>query len=231
MSRKRKVLTAVSVLVFIVLTVLLWDIFKTISTEEGRLQFRNMITALGARGCLMLIGLNISQIFLFFIPGEMVELLAGMCYGAAGGLIVTYIGVLISTFIIFWLIRKVGKASVYDFIGKEKVGKIEKSSLINSRNAEKLLLLLFVIPGTPKDLLVYIGALLPSVRAARFILLSTLFRFPAIFTSTVAGSSFAGGDYRTAGIVYATTFVISLIILRYCAGKDAVREIMEINKG
>lgn len=159
-------MTAVSVLVFIVLTVLLWDIFKTISTEEGRLQFRNMITALGARGCLMLIGLNISQIFLFFIPGEMVELLAGMCYGAAGGLIVTYI-----------------------------------------------------------------GALLPSVRAARFILLSTLFRFPAIFTSTVAGNSFAGGDYRTAGIVYVATFVISLIILRYCARKDAVREIMEINKG
>ena len=143
--------------------------------------------------------------------------------------IVTYIGVLISACIIFWLVRKVGKASIYGLIGKEKVEKIEKSRLYNSKKAESFLLLLFILPGTPKDLLLYIGALLP-VNAPRFILLSTLFRFPAIITSTVAGKSFAAGDNRTAIVVYIVTAVISLIILWYASKKDAVREIMEINK-
>ena len=226
---KKKVLTVFSVLMIIILSVLLWDIFKTISTEAGRLQFRNTIIEMGALGCLLLTGLNVSQVFLFFLPGELVELLAGMCYGAFGGLIIIYIGVFISCCIIFWLVRRVGKASVYDFIGKEKIEKIEKSRLFNSKNAESLLLLLFVIPGTPKDLLVYIGALLP-VRASKFILLSTLFRFPAVITSTVAGASFAEGDSRTAIFVYVVTFIVSVIILRYCTKKEEIREIIDINR-
>ena len=227
---KKIVLTVVSVLVIIVLSILLLDIFRTISTEAGRLEFRNIIMDLGPLGCLMLIGLIISQIFLFFIPGEMVELLAGMCYGTFGGLIITYIGVLISTGIIFWLIRKVGKVSVYTLIGREKTEKIEKSRLFNSKNAERILLLLFIIPGTPKDLLVYIGALLP-VKASRFIILSTLFRFPGIITSTIAGESFAEGDNRTAIIVYVVTTIVSLIILRCMTKKEELREIIDINKG
>ena len=226
---KKRLLMVVSVLMIIGVTVLLGGIFRTISTEEGRIAFRRIILDLGVPGFFMLIGLNVSQIFLFFFPGEMVELLAGMCYGTFGGLFITYIGVFISACIIFWLVRKVGKASIYGLIGKEKVEKIETSRLYNSKKAESFLLLLFILPGTPKDLLLYIGALLP-VNAPRFILLSTLFRFPAIITSTVAGKSFAAGDNRTAIVVYIVTAVISLIILWYASKKDAVREIMEINK-
>lgn len=229
MNKKKTALTVISVLVIIVLSVLLLKIFKTLSTEAGRIEFRNLIMELGVPGCLMLIGLNVSQIFLFFIPGEIVELLAGMCYGTFGGLIVTYIGVFISSCIIFLMIRKIGRASVYDLIGKEKVEKIENSRFYKSRKAEKLLLLLFVIPGTPKDLLIYIGAMLP-VRASRFILLSTLFRFPGIITSTIAGQSFSEGDSRTAVIVYAVTFIVSLVILRYSSKKEDIREIMDLNR-
>lgn len=228
-SMKKVILTVISVLMIIVLSVLLLGIFKTLSTEAGRVEFRDLIVKMGVPGCFLLIGLNVSQIFLFFIPGEVVELLAGMCYGALGGLISTYIGVFISSGIIFWMIKKVGKTSVYDLIGKEKISRIEKSRLFNSRNAERILLMLFVIPGTPKDLLVYIGALHP-VKASRFILLSTLFRFLGIITSTIAGEYFSEGDNRTAIIVYAVTIVVSLIILRYYSKKEEVREIIELNK-
>ena len=228
-SMKKVILTVISVVMIVVLSVLLLGIFRTISTEAGRIEFRDMIMHLGAKGCFLLLGLNISQIFLFFLPGEMVELLAGMCYGAVGGLLITYAGVFISSAIIFLLVRKVGKPSVYDLIGKEKVDRIGKSRLFNSSNAEKILLLLFVIPGTPKDLLVYIGAMLP-VRASRFILLSALFRFPSIITSTIAGESFSQGDNRTAIIVYAVTFIVSLLILRYYSKKDEVREIIDLNR-
>ena len=226
---KKVILTVLSVLMIVALSVLLLGIFKTLSTEAGRVHFRDMIVNLGVSGYLLLIVLNVSQIFLFFIPGEVVELLAGMCYGAVGGLIITYIGVFISSGIIFWMIRKVGKTSVYDLIGKEKVEKIEKSRVFNSRNAERILLMLFIIPGTPKDLLIYIGALLP-VKASRFILLSTLFRFPGIITSTIAGESFSEGDSKTAIIVYAVTIIVSLIILRYYSKKEEVREIIDINR-
>ena len=226
---KRIVLLVISVAMIIIVSVLLWDIFRTISTEAGRIEFRDRILELGVPGCLMLIGLNVSQIFLFFFPGEMVELLAGMCYGVFGGLLVTYIGVFISTAIIFWLVRKIGKASVYDLIGEDKIEKIENSRLYKSRKAEWILLLLFILPGTPKDLLIYVGALLP-VNTPRFILLSTLFRFPGIITSTIAGAYFAKGNSRTAIIVYVVTFIVSLILLRVVSRKEEIREIMKINK-
>lgn len=161
---KKIILTIISILILAGLTVILWNIFKAISTEEGRLEFRNLIMNLGALGCLLLIALNVSQIFLFFFPGEVVELLAGLCYGAVGGLIV-----------------------------------------------------------------IYIGALLP-VNAPRFILLSTLFRFPGIITTTIAGEFFTQGNNRTALIVYAVTFVVSLLILWHFSRKEEIREIMDINK-
>ena len=63
---KRIVLLVISVVMIIIVSVLLWDIFRTISTEAGRIEFRDRILELGVPGCLMLIGLNVSQIFLFF---------------------------------------------------------------------------------------------------------------------------------------------------------------------
>ena len=226
---KKKILIIISIIVFVLLVCGLWGIFQNLLTESGRKEFGNMITNMGASGYLVIIGLTISQIFLFILPGEPIELLAGMCYGTFGGLIVIYIGVFISNCIIFWLVRKVGKESVYDFIGKEKIKKIESSKFFNSNNIENLLLLMFVIPGTPKDLLTYIGALLP-INAVKFIVLSTLLRFPSIITSTIVGSSIAIWETEFGITVYIVTFVLSLIILHFSTKKNSVKEIMEINK-
>ena len=225
----KKILTVISILITIAMALLLWRVFQTLMTESGREEFRTMIMDLGVWGYLIIIGLTVSQVFLFFLPGEPIELLAGMCYGTFGGLIAIYIGVFLSSCLIFFLVRKVGKASVYDLIGKEKVDRIENSKLVKNGGAESLLLLLFALPGIPKDILVYIGAFLP-VNAPRFILLSTLFRFPGIITSTIVGASFAEGNRRFAITMYVITFILSLIILKVFLKKDSFREIIEINK-
>ena len=225
----KKILTGISILITIAMALLLWRVFQTLMTESGREEFRTMIMDLGVWGYLIIIGLTVSQVFLFFLPGEPIELLAGMCYGTFGGLIAIYIGVFLSSCLIFFLVRKVGKASVYDLIGKEKVDRIENSKLVKNGGAESLLLLLFALPGIPKDILVYIGAFLP-VNAPRFILLSTLFRFPGIITSTIVGESFAEGNLRFAITMYVITFILSLIILKVFLKKDSIREIIEINK-
>ena len=74
------------------------------------------------------------------------------------------------------------------------------------------MIILFLIPGTPKDLLVYIGGLLP-INPLRFILISTFARFPSVISSTIVGSRLAQGDIKTSAIVYAVTFLITAIIL------------------
>ena len=104
----KKILTVISILITIAMALLLWRVFQTLMTESGREEFRTMIMDLGVWGYLIIIGLTVSQVFLFFLPGEPIELLAGMCYGTVGGLIVIYIGVFLSSCLIFFLVRKVG---------------------------------------------------------------------------------------------------------------------------
>ena len=57
------------------------------------------------------------------------------------------------------------------------------------------MLILFLIPGTPKDLLVYVAGLLP-IKPIKFILISTFARFPSVITSTLAGDRLAIGDWK-----------------------------------
>ena len=74
------------------------------------------------------------------------------------------------------------------------------------------MIILFLIPGTPKDLLVYIGALLP-IKSSRFIAISTLLRFPSIISSTIAGANIIEGQWKAGILAYAITFVITLIVI------------------
>lgn len=74
------------------------------------------------------------------------------------------------------------------------------------------MLILFLIPGTPKDLLVYIAGLLP-IKPLKFILISSIARFPSVISSTLAGANLAKGNWQFSILIYAITFLIVGIIL------------------
>ena len=180
-----------------------------------------------------LFGLQFAQIFLIILPGEPIEILAGMCYGGIGGLIFITVSVFIITTIVFWAVRKFGRKFVYSFCSKERIDKIENSKLFkNPKKIEWIMLILFLIPGTPKDLLVYIAGLLP-LKPLRFILISTFARLPSVISSTFAGSNFVAGNWKFSLIIYAVTFVIVgitiLIINKFDKDKTA-KEAMKIMK-
>ena len=223
-------LTAV---ILIVLAVFFWRIapfMKDLSTTEGQIAFRNKINSMGFLGLLLLFSLQVLQILLVVLPGEPFEVLAGMCYGTWGGWLFITLSVLITTIIIFFSVRKLGKKYLYNFFKKEKVEKIMNSKLLkNETNLEMVLCLIFLLPGTPKDLFVYIGGLLP-VKPLRFILIATLVRFPSVITSTMVGANITKGNWKISLLIYLLTFVavaISMVILKI---KDKNKEIIEIIK-
>ena len=165
-SKKMKVLKIVifmaTILLLIGLTLYLFPIISKLFSVEGREAFKQEIEQTGAMGMFMLLGLQAAQIFLPILPGEPIEILAGMCYGTVGGFIFITISVLITTTIIFFLVRKFGREFVYGMCSKEKVEKIENSKLFkNPQKLEYIMIILFLIPGTPKDILVYLAGLLP----------------------------------------------------------------------
>lgn len=136
-----------------------------------------------------------------------------MSYGAIGGLIIVFLGAFVSSFIIFFAVRKFGRNFIYAFVSKEKIEKIEQSKIFsNQRRLDLILFVLFLIPGTPKDLLVYIGGLLP-IKPMKFLLISTFARFPSIVSSTIAGSNLIAGNWAVVIATYLITFLIAALII------------------
>lgn len=219
MSRKDKVkifkiiLMIFVVIIFIGVIIYLFPVMKDLSTKEGQIAFRDKVESSGLWGMLSLFGLQVANIFLIVVPGEPIEIIAGMCYGAFWGTIFVMASACIITIGIFFLVRKLGRKFVYDFCSKERIEKIENSKLFkNPKKIEMIMLILFLIPGTPKDLLVYLGGLLP-IKASRFILISTLARIPSIISSTIAGDQLAVGQWQLGLILYAAIIVLVLIII------------------
>ena len=102
------------------------------STNEGQLAFKEKIQKSGAMGFLMIAGLELAQIFLAVLPGEPIEILAGMCYGGIGGTIFILLMTMISEAAIFVIVRKLGSKFVYEFCKEETVKKIENSNLFKN---------------------------------------------------------------------------------------------------
>ena len=207
------ILTIIVIAICIGVIIYLMPIIKNLSTTDGQMKKKKKIDDLGFLGLLMLFGLQFAQIFLIIIPGEPIEILAGMCYGGFGGLIFITVSVAILTTIISFTVRKLGRNFVYDFCDQKQIEKFEKSKLMqNTEKLEFIMMLLFLIPGTPKDLLVYIGSLLP-IKPLRLILISTFARLPSVISSTYAGENLAVGDLKSSAIIYLVTFIIIGIII------------------
>lgn len=209
---KKKILiwSIISILIIAVIVLLIiygprvLNYFKDPTLRE---KFKNFIESLGFFGVFVYILVIVIQIIVAFIPGEPFELLAGIMYGTFGGLLISLIGAFIGSTIVFLLVKKFGKRITNKFFSEEKM---QKYKFLNSeRNRNRLLFIIFLIPGTPKDLLTYFAPLTP-IKYSSYIIITTIARIPSIITSTIAGESILEGDYHIAIIVYGITFLLTI---------------------
>ncbi len=209
----KRIISVVVVIFILGMIGYLFPLMKNLSSLEGQIAFKQKVESSGMLGMLTLFGLQLAQIFLIVVPGEPLEILAGMCYGAIGGTVFIMLSACIVTILIYGLVRKFGRNFVCNFCEEEKVKKIENSKLFqNPKKIEKIMLILFLIPGTPKDLLVYVAGLLP-IQPMRFILISTFARFPSVISSTLAGANLAMGDWKMSIILYIAVLILVAIVI------------------
>ena len=84
MSRKTKikvfkiVLAILVLTLFIGITTYLFPVMKDLSSLEGQITFKDKVESSGIIGLLSLFGLQVAQIFLIIVPGEPIEILAGI---------------------------------------------------------------------------------------------------------------------------------------------------------
>lgn len=196
---------------FAVLGVIVFLAWPTVSGifEEGGLDLliQRMHEA-GPLGVLILLGLQLLQVIVAFIPGEVVQVAAGMLYGALGGSLIILLGVVIASAIVFQLVHMLGAPFVRAMVSDDfldRFREFEKSGKLNV-----IVFILFLIPGLPKDVFTYVVAL-TDMKLGTFLLLSTVGRTPGVFVSAFAASSIMEGDFLTSGIMFGLLAVVAAI--------------------
>ncbi|MGQ5427182.1 TVP38/TMEM64 family protein [Thermophilibacter sp. ZX-H3] len=142
-------------------------------------------------------GVNALQIALAFLPGEPVELASGYAFGFLEGTLVCMAASAVASSAIFWAVRRWGWSLVGVFFDRSHLDRF--SWLHDARRLELVMLVVFLIPGTPKDFLTYFAGL-TDMRFGAVLAITTLGRIPSIVTSTVAASAFGSGDYGIAAM-------------------------------
>lgn len=208
---KRRIITFLLVLLFAFIIIKLMPLFMGLRTEEGRIAFSYQIKQMGFLGAVEILLLEICKIAVVFLPGEPIELLAGMSFGPIGGTIIIYSGVIFTTTIIYKAVKRYGRDLVEDIVSKDRLEKVENKIQENPDKYENTLFVLYFLPVVPKDFLTYVGSLLP-ISFKRFLGLTLIARFPAIISSTIVGASIVEKDIKTIILAYGITYAISLTI-------------------
>ena len=166
---------------------------------------RAWVEGLAPRGPVGLGALVVAQIVVAVLPGEPVELAAGYLFGAWEGTLVCLAGGLVGTLVVTVLVRTLGMRVVRAFFSAEQLEGV--AWLRDSARFELVMLVVFLIPGTPKDVLTYAAGLTtcPWWRVAA---ITTVGRIPSIVTSTLAAGFASSGDWVAAAVTVAITLAL-----------------------
>jgi len=147
------------------------------------------------------------QVIVAFIPGEPIEILAGYIFGAWGGMLLCLLGSALGSILIILTVRKLGMKFVTLFVEREQFENLK--FFRDAKKRDLTIFIVFLIPGTPKDILTYLSGLVP-MHMRKFILITSVARIPSIITSTMGGNMLGRQEYKIAILVFGITAVLTL---------------------
>lgn len=208
-GRQQKGIAVTALAVFILLTVLLcWFAGRPLvrfASEPER--FRLWVESHGLWGQLAFTGMVFLQVVAAIIPGEPFEIAAGYAFGAVEGTVLCLLGATAGSVLVFFLVRRFGVRLVETFFPKRDIQSLRFLQV--SRRRTVLYLVVFMLPGTPKDLLCYFAGL-TDIRFPVMLLICSLGRLPSVITSTLGGDALGTESYVLAVVVFAATLVVSV---------------------
>lgn len=175
--------------------------------------FNSWMDSHGIFGKLLYCFMVIFQIVVAIIPGEPLEIAGGYAFGAWWGTILYLVSATIGGMLVFILVRKYGDNVVEMFFSKEKMNELrflQATKSIDKGKKEALLFIIFILPGTPKDLLCYFAGMTRVSPKAWFFVCS-LGRLPSLLTSTIGGSAISTSNLKGALWAFGIALIISLI--------------------
>jgi len=207
---KKKGMMLLGILLFILLITGtgLWISRPMLKFAENPECFRTWVENHAWSGRILFCLLLIVQVFAAVIPGEPLEIAAGYIFGAMEGTVLCVIGETLGGILVFLFVRRFGVCAVETFFSTEKIKNLR--FLQHTKRRDLLFLLLFLLPGTPKDLLCYFAGL-TGISFRNWCVIQIFGRLVSILTSTLGGYAIGTRQYVGAVLVLGITGILSLI--------------------
>lgn len=215
----RKRIQIISLVIFLAViagaTLLMLPLIKSMRTEEGMTSIQETLSQYsGILGVLIFTLLQALQVVIAVIPP--IQIVGGLLFGWFFGAILSFVGVVLGSLVIFLLVSKLGRPLAEAFVDEKHLNRFK--FLQDERKLTGILIILYLFPGIPKDVLTYIVPLTKVSRKDFFMYVMPC-RLPAIIMSTVLGSNVGDGNFKIAIGIIAAFMVIGIIGFFF---KDAI---------
>lgn len=176
-------------------------------------RFRAWIGERGVWGVAAFMLLNMLQVFVAVIPGGPFSMAAGYAFGPLWGTLICLAATTAASTLVLLIVRRWGGAAVRFLSGKDP----EELALFQKmERAEWVFLLVFLIPGSPKDVLSYAAGLM-KLPLPSWIVINLIGRIPGILLSVLGGDRVMRGDYLLAAgltLLCGALYIAGMIIYK-----------------
>ncbi|HEX7100032.1 MAG TPA: TVP38/TMEM64 family protein [Acidimicrobiia bacterium] len=169
------------------LGMLTWWAWPYISRFFDPEEARRLVEDAGAWGPLVLIGMQVVQIVIAPIPGQITGLVGGYLFGPVLGVVYTTIGATIGFTLVFILARRWGRPFVEKFVSREH---LERFDHLAGKRGTLALFLVFLLPAFPDDVISFIAGLTP-IPIRTLVLISLAGRLPGYVLLSLGGNGLA----------------------------------------
>jgi uncharacterized membrane protein YdjX (TVP38/TMEM64 family) len=187
--------------------------------------FRHWLLQYGWASVFIYMFFMMLHIIIVIIPGEFVQIAGGYLYGAFFGTVYSMIGLIAGMMLVFFASRLFGYPLIKRLIPEKNLEKFK--FIINNEKSEIAIFVLFLIPGIPKDALVYIAGVTP-IKTLNFFIISITARFPGILGSVLIGMNLKNENYTAAIII--SIIALLLFLTGVFARNKVINKLHQLSK-
>jgi len=199
---QHKLKFAIFFLVFVFFVWLLFYVGASFQAVLGSPEAaRAWVLGFGAYAPIAFFGLQVLQVVIAPLNDFVINISGGFLFGPWLGFAINYTGWILGAVVVFFLARTVGIPFVRLFIREDK---IEQYNRIVAQG-QYIIFVLFLLPGPPDDLLVYVVGLSRSFKFRTFLWMIVISKVPGKLVT-----SFIGSDVSRFGI---STFSVFLYVV------------------
>ena len=159
---------------------------------SSRTRVSAYVASFGPYAPLVFMGIQILQVLMAPIPGELTGFIGGYLFGTGLGFLYSTIGLTLGSWVAFFVARRFGFSFVRRFVAKETMDKFD---YLMEHKGAFFSFLFFIIPGLPKDYFCYLLGLSP-MHILTFLVVSTVGRIPGTLMLSMQGEAVRSEDYR-----------------------------------